>query len=89
MPDPLIRRLPCEATLYVEVAGDGLSLARLVVDVALPDPSVLLANLPEPFDPDRGDAWEGEDLEPAPDPRPRPVLLSADGLPATLRAEVA
>jgi hypothetical protein len=89
MPDPLIRRLPCEATLYIEVAGDGLSLSRLVVDVALPDPSVILANLPEPFDSDRGDAWEGEDLEPAPAPRPRPVLLSVDGLPASLRAEVA
>lgn len=89
MPDPVIRRLSCAATLYLEVAPDGLSLARLVVDVELPDPSVIVANLPASFDPDRGDAWEGEDVTPAPAPRPRPVLLSVEGLPASLRAEVA
>lgn len=89
MPDPVIRRLPCAATLYLEVAADGLSLARLVVDVALPDPSVILANLPDSFDPDRGDAWQGEDVGPDPAPRPRPVLVSISGLPPTLRAEVA
>jgi hypothetical protein len=89
MPDPVIRRLPCEATLYIEVAGDGLSLARLVVDVAMPDPSVIVANLPSNFDPDQGDAWEGGDVDPAPAPRPRPVLLSVEGLPGSLRGEVA
>jgi hypothetical protein len=89
MPDPVIRRLPCEATLYLELAGDGLSLARLVVDVAMPDPSVIVANLPSSFDPDHGDAWEGEDVTPGPAPRPRPVLLSVEALPASLRAEVA
>jgi hypothetical protein len=89
MPDPVIRRLPCEATLYLEVEGDGLSLARLVVDVAMPDPSVIVANLPSSFDSDRCDAWEGEDVTPGPSTRPRPVLLSVEGLPASLRAEVA
>jgi hypothetical protein len=85
----MIRRLQCEATLYLEVTGDGLSLSRLVVDVAMPDPSVIVANLPATFDHDHGDAWEGEDLEPGPAPRPRPVLLSVEGLPSSLRAEVA
>jgi hypothetical protein len=89
MPDPVIRRLQCAATLYLEVAPDGLSLARLVVDVAVPDPSVLVANLPASLDPDRGDAWEGEDVGPDPAPRPRPVLVSINGLPSSLRAEVA
>lgn len=89
MPDPVIRRLPCAATLYLEVAPDGLSLARLVVDVEVPDPSAIVASLPYNFDPDRGDAWEGEDVTPPPAPRPRPVLLSVEGLPASLRAEVA
>lgn len=58
MTDPVLRRVQCTATLYLEVAGDGLSLARLVVDVALPDPSVIVANLPESFADDHGDAWE-------------------------------
>jgi hypothetical protein len=89
MPDPVIRRISCAATLYIEAQDDGLSLARLVVDVAIPDPSVIVANLPSSFDPDQGDAWEGEDVSPLPYPRPRPVLLSVEGLPSTLRAEVA
>lgn len=89
MPDPVIRRLPCEATLYLEVAADGLSLSRLVVDLAMPDPSVVVANLPATFDHDHGDAWEGEDLEPTLAPRPRPVLVSVVCLPASLRAVVA
>jgi hypothetical protein len=88
MPDPVIRRLPCEATLYIETHADGLSLSRLVVDVAMPDPSVIVGNLPPSFHPDRGDAWEGEDVEPELQPRSRPVLLSVEGLPASLRAEV-
>jgi hypothetical protein len=89
MPDPVIRRLPCEATLYLELAGDGLSLARLVVDVAMPDPSVIVANLPESFDPDRGDAWEGEDVEPQ-GPAPRlPVVLSFEARPQGPACEVA
>lgn len=71
----MTRRLPCEATLYIETHADGLSLARLVVDVALPDPSVIVANLPASFDPDHGDAWEGEDLEPEP-PRLRAVTIT-------------
>lgn len=58
MTDPIIRRLPCEAVLYLEVAGDGLSLARLVVDIPLPDPSVIVANLPAPLDADHGDSYE-------------------------------
>jgi hypothetical protein len=85
----MIRRLPCEATLYIETHADGLSLSRLVVDLAMPDPSVFVGNLPPSFDPDRGDAWEGEGLEPEQELRPRPVLLSVEGLPASLRAEVA
>lgn len=89
MPDPVIRRLPCAATLYLEVSADGLSLARLVVDVSIPDPSVIVANLPAPFDPDRGGAWEPPADPAEPGPRPRPVLVSIDGLPGTLRAEVA
>jgi len=36
MPDPVIRRLSCAATLYFEVAPDGLSLARVFVDVPIP-----------------------------------------------------
>lgn len=89
MPDPVIRRLPCAATLYLEVANDGLSLARVIIDVAIPDPSVIVASLPDSLHLDRGDAWEGEDVEPASASHPRPVLVSIDGLPATLRAEVA
>ena len=89
MPDPMIRRLECAATLYIEVEGDGLSLSRVVIDIPMPDPSVIVANLPESFDPDMGDAWEGEDVTPPPAPRPRPVLLSVEGLPASLRSEVA
>lgn len=89
MPDPVIRRLHCEATLYLEVCGDGLSLARLVVDVAMPDPSVIVADLPTTFDQGHGDAWEEETQMVAPSPRPRPVLVSVEGLPASLRAEVA
>jgi hypothetical protein len=58
MSDPVLRRIQCVATLYLEAEADGLSLARLVVDVALPDPSVIVANLPESFDQDHGDAWE-------------------------------
>lgn len=52
MPDPVIRRLSCAAVLYLEEAPDGLSLARLVIDIPLPDPSVIVANLPEHFDQD-------------------------------------
>lgn len=89
MPDPVIRRLPCAATLYFEVAPDGISLSRLVVDIEVPDLSATVANLPASFEPEHGDAWEGEDVAPAPAPRPRPVLLSVEGLPASLRAEVA
>lgn len=89
MPDPMIRRLQCEATLYLEATTDGVGLARLVVDLAMPDPSVIVADLPATFDRDRGDAWEGEDVEAPPSPRPRPVLVSVEGLPASLRAEVA
>jgi hypothetical protein len=81
MPDPLIRRLSCEATLYIEAASDGLSLARLVVDVALPDPSVIVAGLPASFDPDHGDESEGELVEPQ-GPAPRlPVVLTLSDLP--------
>lgn len=36
MPDPVIRRLQCAATLYLEVTPDGLSLARVIVDVPIP-----------------------------------------------------
>jgi hypothetical protein len=89
MPDPVIRRLPCAATLYLELSPDGLSLARLVVDVAMPDPSVIVANLPASFDPDRGDAWEGEDVDPAPCPRPLPVVLSFEARPQGPAFEVA
>lgn len=89
MPDPVIRRLPCAATLYLEVASDGLSLARLVVDVAMPDPSLIVANLPASFDPDRGDAWEGEDVGPAHSPRPLPVVLSFEAGAQAAEREVA
>lgn len=89
MPDPVIRRVSCAATLYIEVAPDGLSLARLVVDVALPDPSVIVANLPASFDPDHGDAWEGEDVDPSPSPRPLPVVLSFEARPQAPGLEVA
>lgn len=58
MTDPVLRRVQCSATLYVEVAGDGLSLARLVVDIPVSGPSVIVANLFEHFDDDHGDAWE-------------------------------
>jgi hypothetical protein len=89
MPDPVIRRLQCAATLYLEVVGDGLSLARVVVDVAMPDPSVIVAKLPASFDPDRGDAWEGEEVEPQ-GPAPRlPVVLSLEARPQGPALEVA
>jgi hypothetical protein len=89
MPDPVIRRLQCAATLYLEVADDGLSLARLVVDVPLPDPSVIVANLPSSFDLEVGDAWEGEDVGPGPAPSPGPTFLAVGGAPWSPRREVA
>ena len=81
MSDPLIRRLQCAATLYLEVQGDGLSLARLVIDVPLPDPSVIVAGLPSSFDADQGDAWEGEDVSPAPGPVAGLSFLAVGGAP--------
>jgi hypothetical protein len=36
MSDPVIRRLQCAACLYFEVADDGFSLARVIVDVPIP-----------------------------------------------------
>ena len=89
MPDPVTRRLQCAATLYLEYAPDGLSLSRLVVDVAMPDPSVFVANLPANFDPDRGDAWEGEDIEPATFPRQLPLLPGFEASPQGPALEVA
>lgn len=49
MPDPVIRRLSCSAVLYLEPTPDGLCLARLVVDLPLPEPSALIASLPSSF----------------------------------------
>jgi hypothetical protein len=89
MPDPVNRRLQCAATLYLEQHGDGLSLARLVIDIPLPDPSVIVANLPSSFDADRGDAWEEEDVSPAPAPVPGRTFLDVGGAPWNPRREVA
>jgi hypothetical protein len=36
MSDPVIRRLQCAATLYLEVGVDGLSLARVTIDLPIP-----------------------------------------------------
>lgn len=58
MSDPVIRRLKAAATLYLEYDRYGLSIAHVLIDVALPDPSVIVANLPSSFDADQGDAWE-------------------------------
>lgn len=89
MPDPVIRRLPCEATLYVETTSDGMSLSRLIVDVAIPDESALLSKVPASYPSDRGDAWEDPCFEPDPVRLMAVDLVDLPGDNGPFRAEVA
>lgn len=50
MPDPLVRRFEASATVYFEVEPDGLTLARVVVDVPIPVGAVGAGALPSRFD---------------------------------------